>query len=206
MSWDIRLIHSLFCTEDSSKILSIRPSLMNGEDIIRWKFGSRGIYTVKTGYHVQRTLDREEQQDQSSINTSTQVRNGMLTKLWKINAIPKVKIFWWKILHNGLPVADNLSKRGCKIDTLCQICGEEIETIDHMLLQCRVTWEIWTMALSDISIHLNRSSTVYDLFSYILNTGAEDQKNILPLMLSWRIWKMRNKLLPLCSPKFCSCS
>lgn len=46
-SWDMRIIYSLFCREDALKILSIRPSLMKGKDIIMWKFRAKGIYTVK---------------------------------------------------------------------------------------------------------------------------------------------------------------
>ncbi|KAH0882194.1 hypothetical protein HID58_058290, partial [Brassica napus] len=36
------------------------------------------------------------------------------------------------ILHNGLPVADNLRKRGINIYSYCQACGEEIETVQHI--------------------------------------------------------------------------
>ena len=168
---------------------------MGGQDKIRWKFGSRGIYTVKTGYHVQRSLDMAEQQYQVMNTPHSQLRNSMLTKLWRINLPPKIMIFWWKILHNGLPVAENLRIRGCKINNICQLCGEEIETVDHMILQCRVAWEIWSMALNDLRNHLCRRNTVIDLLLYILNSPREDQKCMFALILGWRIWKMRNKLV-----------
>lgn len=194
--WDIAKLQSLFTPEDIQRILSIRPSMINGQDRIRWKFGSWGTYTVKTGYHIQRLIDMDEQQRQVISTSQTHLRNSMLTKLWRVNIAPKIKIFWWKTLHNGLPVTENLRKRGCKISNLCQICGEEIETIDHMMLQCRVAWKIWSMAINDIGNHLNRGSAVFDLFTYILNSYKEDQKGgMFALMLGWRIWKMRNKLV-----------
>ncbi|CAN7073858.1 unnamed protein product, partial [Brassica oleracea var. botrytis] len=127
-AWDLAKLQSLITPEDIPRILSIRPSTTNGQDKIRWKFGSWGTYTVKTGYHIQRLIDMDEQQYQVVNSPQSQLRNNMLTKLWKINLPPKIKIFWWKILHNGLPVAENLIKRGCKINNLCQLCGEEIET------------------------------------------------------------------------------
>ena len=33
-----------------------------------------------------------------------------------------------------------------KVDHNCQTCGEDAETINHMMFCCRVSKEIWTMA------------------------------------------------------------
>lgn len=104
-------------------------------------------------------------------------------------------MFWWKAIHNGLPVIENLNKRGCRNCELCPVCGEEIETIDHMLIQCRVAWEIWSLSIKQDNFHLLRSSTTYDLLSYSLHEASEDPGNNFPFFLGWRIWKARNKLV-----------
>ncbi|KAF8109419.1 hypothetical protein N665_0096s0032 [Sinapis alba] len=66
-------------------------------------------------------MDMEEQQNQVPSNPQYQFCNSMMTKLCKINKVPKINIFWWKILHNGLPMAENLKKKGCKINNYCQL-------------------------------------------------------------------------------------
>lgn len=46
------------------------------------------------------------------------------SRLWKLDIPPKIKMFWWRAIHNGIPVAANLKRRGIKVDTVCQICGD----------------------------------------------------------------------------------
>lgn len=173
--------------EDINKILSIRPSCTGNQDSLRWCFGSNGSYTVKTGYYIQRSLDMKHQTTQVNIDSLPVSRNSMLAKLWRINIPPKLKMFWWKILLNGLPVAENLNKRGCHVYGYCQICGEELESIDHMLLQCRVSGEIWSFTLNNDSFLMTQINTVRDLFLYILHRISVNTPDILSFFVGWRI-------------------
>lgn len=68
--------------------------------------------------------DEDAHNDQVQSPSSTQLRNQVIRKLWSLNIPPKLKIFWWKVLHNGLPVATNLVRSGCRINMDCQLCGE----------------------------------------------------------------------------------
>lgn len=54
-----------------------------------------------------------------------------------------------KVLHNGLRVAINLKRRGCKIEAICEVCGDCHEFLDYMFFQCRVALEIWSLAIHD---------------------------------------------------------
>lgn len=153
--WDINKIRRLVSEEDVARILQIRPSWTTQQDTLCWKMGTAGVYTVKTGYHLQKTLDTEEQPHQLPIYPQVSLQNNLLCKLWKTDIPPKIKMFWWKVIHNGLPVIENLVKRGCRIYDLCPICGEKAETMDHMMLQCRVAWEIWSLSLKEDSNLLN---------------------------------------------------
>ena len=63
----------------------------------------------------------------------------------KTKSSSKIKTFWCKIAHNSLPVAYNLKKRGIKTGDWCQVCGEEKETLNHMMFHCRVSKEIWSL-------------------------------------------------------------
>lgn len=43
---------------------------------------------------------------------------------------------FWKIFHNGLPVIDNLCKRNVPIPNFCPLCGNQIESIEHLFRFC----------------------------------------------------------------------
>lgn len=68
--------------------------------------------------------DEDAHNDQVQSPSSTQLRNQVIRKLWSLNIPPKLKIFWWKVLHNGLQVATNLVRSRCRINMDCQLCGE----------------------------------------------------------------------------------
>lgn len=44
------------------------------------------------------------------------LKNTLWRQLWHLKIQPKIKMFGWKALHNGIAVNVNLAKRGLKID------------------------------------------------------------------------------------------
>lgn len=67
----------------------------------------------------------------------------MFKPIWKLKIPPNIKHFWWRTLHNALPVAENLRSRGLRIDGVCQVCGDSEETLHHMLFNCKVAAKVW---------------------------------------------------------------
>lgn len=193
--WDIPKIRGLVREDDVNRILKIRPSYTGNQDILYWRYGASGNYTVKTGYHLQRTMNHEEQKAQVPNPSQVSPINNMLAKLWKIKIPLKIKMFWWKVLHNGLPVFENLIKRGCGSCNICMVCGEEPESVDHMLIQCRVAKEVWSLACNDNNALINCASTFTDLYSNCLQRALKDPHDTISFFLGWRIWKMRNRLV-----------
>ena len=119
----------------------------------------------------------------------------MSARLWKLSIPPKIKIFWWKVLHNGIPVADNLAKRGIKIARKCQIYGEDVETLSHMLFCCRVAKDIWSLSEISTAIDVNQADIIPQTILGFFSSQDRNPQNTLPWFLGWRIWKMRNKVL-----------
>lgn len=100
--------------------MHLRPSITETQDLLYWKLSKTGSYTVKLGYYVQRQLNAEvAQPNQVLLSSSPQLRNTFMHKLWMLNIPPKLKIFWWKLLHNGLLVATILVRRGCIVNPEC---------------------------------------------------------------------------------------
>lgn len=103
-------------------------------------------------------------------------------------------MFWWKLLY-GLPVAYNLNQRGCKLEPTCKVRGDYDENIDHMLIQCRVALEIWSLALQGAEIELDQnSSAIINLLRSVLDATHGSSRSMVPLFLGWRIWKSWTKL------------
>ncbi|XP_071740474.1 uncharacterized protein [Rutidosis leptorrhynchoides] len=62
------------------------------------------------------------------------------------NLIPqKVGIFVWRVLNGRIAVKVELAKRGIDSGSLlCPICKDTPESIDHALLSCKLSNEVWT--------------------------------------------------------------
>lgn len=134
------MIDKVIALEDRNLIKAIRPSLVGVSDSITWIYSKDGSYSVKSGYYAVRRRGIEQDATVNSQHTHFPFKY-----IWNVDVPPKLKHFWWRSLHNGLPVADNLKKRGLRVDAICQLCGEEDETVNHLLFQCKLTKEIWDL-------------------------------------------------------------
>lgn len=81
-------------------------------------------------------------------------------------------------------------------DDTCQRCGENVETVNHLLFQCRVSREIWehTLNQSATGKFIFQNSFSQNLES--LQSFSKNQREDVSLFhfLGWRIWKVRNDL------------
>lgn len=111
-SYPVQEFGTSLCEEDVKLIKGVKPSVSQNHDWMRQTYSKSGAYTMKSGYHVQHQMDKNVEHDnQVNLPPSTLLRNILATKIWKLSIPPKIRIFWWKILHNGLPVVENLSIR-----------------------------------------------------------------------------------------------
>lgn len=67
--WDVQKVRELFWEEDVKFILAT-PTNPGHEDSLAWHYDKRGVFSVKSAYHV-----RDDE------------------KLWKIPCLPKIKHF-----------------------------------------------------------------------------------------------------------------
>lgn len=141
-----RAVGSIMRQEDARYILNIRLSSAMMQDTPIWNYTSTGEYNVKSGSHLCNQLSAIQRSGQQESRELSVDLKRCCSSIWLLPLPPKIKTFWWRIMHNGLPVAENLRKRNIKIDHACQTCGEYPEAQDHMLFQCRVAKEIWTLA------------------------------------------------------------
>lgn len=185
-TWDDTKLQELVHPDDIRIIKKIRQSLAKCKDTPTWIFTRDGQYTVKSGYH-QLTKPGTEH---FSANTSTY---ALWKQIWALNVQPKIKHFWWRVLHNALPVASNLAHRRIKILLECVFCGEAMETTIHLLFHCRFAREIWELSPLQIDPgQLLENTSISDILQKLMFPKTH-QDHLFPF-IGWRIWKARNDL------------
>ncbi|KAH9768568.1 putative reverse transcriptase/RNA-dependent DNA polymerase [Citrus sinensis] len=100
----------------------------------------------------------------------------------------------WRVIKNILPTAENLWKRKSLQDPICQRCKKEVETIKHVLVECKAARKVWELAQLPMQSHSEQSqdflSTVQDLCSRARKREAE-----LMVVYCWMIWFARNNFI-----------
>lgn len=106
-------------------ILKIPLSNLNQVDRWSWKGTNSGSYSVKEGYKLVFNAGQMFTND-----------NFNWLKLWALKIPPKMKALLWRICSRTIPVASLLYQRRVQVDLQCRFCGEDIETVEHVFIQC----------------------------------------------------------------------
>ena len=94
------------------------------EDSLAWDFEKSGNYTVKTAYRALMTQNERLAREEGTA-TGTSGNDQQLWKaLWKLNVIPKVRVFWWRVLRGILPDESTL-KHHCGHRSMQSLFGHE---------------------------------------------------------------------------------
>ncbi|BAF07425.1 Os01g0967700, partial [Oryza sativa Japonica Group] len=192
--WDKPLVEEIFWESDARNILAI-PVRLDTNDFVAWHFDTRGMYSVKSAYHVledQRERSAKKQEGGSSSGAVNQ-RNFEWDKIWSLQCIPKVKQFIWRLAHNSLPLKLNIKRRVPDAETLCPVCKRFDENGGHCFLQCKpmkLCWRI--LCLEDIRLSLTQLVSARDVVQTILK--LENDRRMEVFFLLWVWWYARNKV------------
>jgi hypothetical protein len=107
-----------------------RIPIIVGEDVLRWEHKPKGTFGTREAYQLKAPSDPL---------SNTQ----LWSKLWNLKHWPKITLFLWLVAHSSILTWDNLSKRGFVGPSMCLLCGEVEETMEHLLSSCHYTAQIW---------------------------------------------------------------
>ncbi|XP_027169605.1 uncharacterized protein LOC113769345 [Coffea eugenioides] len=195
--WNRPLIFKTFCKEDAHNILKIPISITGRYDNTFWTRNINGEYTVQCGYKME--MEKKEEvirKEGEGVETSfNSVSQQVWKVLWSLNISYKVKMFIWKCLSDAVPVKELIWRRIKRGDPICSVCGEEVETLEHMLLKCSKVQDIWKLA----PIHWDGIAYRADKFKDWWAGVSEARYRIqgkdhigLTAYILWQIWKSRN--------------
>lgn len=174
-----------FTRETTSKILDMPLSFHRAMDQMIWRYKPHGFFTVKSAYPLSKFSHIHNKRPSSSTIPKE------WKQLWKIDVIPRVRLFLWKACNNALPTRTNLKKRGSGVDPRCMICGEGNETTEHLLLRCEVVFSVWYGSMLRMDTRREMATSFRELvWEKIDKTPAEYVE--LFAYTTWAIWNARN--------------
>jgi len=90
------------------------------------------------------------------VNGSTCCHTGWWEdKIWRWNLPGKIICFSWLCLKNKIYTWDDLFHRGWIGSNWCPLCKEVVETIQHILVECKFTQSVWSEVRSIYNIYNN---------------------------------------------------
>lgn len=112
----------------------------------------------------------------------------------------KVSVFMWRLKHGRLPVRAILDRYGMDLDTtLCPVCNEVVETLDHCFVSCCKAKSVWNKVFDWWSLDSVDGSSIADILN-VDGTGFFPN-SLKPVWLAvvWSVfyflWKFRNKIV-----------
>lgn len=107
---------------------------------------------------------------ESSI-TQTLVQNNLFSDgkkkenwTWQlIGWIPnKMKDILWRMLHNALPLGTRLVHITPNVDQQCPWCTNEVQSLEHFTISCRISKKLWKLAY-EIAEFLKNTPTPHSI-------------------------------------------
>lgn len=105
-------------------------------------------------------------------------RTHSARQLWKTSAPPKVKFFFWLVLHGRCWTAARRWRHGIQDSDECIFCDQAAETIERILLGCVYSREVWSVILD--KLHLQYISW---FLKRTLCPGGNDLGSLCPRLL-----------------------
>jgi hypothetical protein len=85
--------------------------------------------------------------------------------------------------------------RGMIMANRCWLCESDEESVDHLLLHCKVATALWNTIFSMIGVSWVMPGSVRELFAYWWPGGCSRSAvvwKMVPLCLMWCVWRERN--------------
>jgi hypothetical protein len=106
----------------------------------------------------------------------------------------------WLVAHNKCWTADRLAKKGLPHPEHCLLCDQEEETINHLLISCVFSRQIWFSVLQRVGLQglapQSDDHSFEDWWDQATTRVADQAKqglNSVKIMVAWSLWNHRNR-------------
>ncbi|XP_026459474.1 uncharacterized protein LOC113360149 [Papaver somniferum] len=184
--WDENKMQQLFNQIEVTKIMEIHLPKGNTDDSadkLLWPHHPKGEFSSKS--FLKTMNDRKR-------STST---NSVFPwkKFWNVKNIPpRIQIFLWRLLKNGLPVAQSTRKHIHGINDNCSLCDRSVESTEHPFLTCQTTQVILFASHLSLRTGEQPNISIPDYIKQWLEEGEDYAKLKMVACFWWAIWKIVN--------------
>ncbi|XP_050386378.1 uncharacterized protein LOC126802738 [Argentina anserina] len=197
--WSFSLLSVALPTDIVGLIMNVPAAFDDSiPDSRIWGSTSNGTFSVKSAYN--------------SLFDLTEPVNPQWKTIWSLSIPPKLKTFFWTVLHKKLLTNVQRATRGFTHDKTCPICHSGDETLLHLLRDCPRAMLIWKSFLKPgnllNSFTLDWNGWIYAQLHCHSLVRDNIQWCILFIFICWFIWKWRNKqifesnfVMPICFEK-----
>lgn len=117
-------------------------------------------------------------------------------KIWPKRLIPKIGFFSWATAQYRILTQDNLQRRGFALANKCVLCYDNEESMDHLLLHCNYSREVFSSTLLQFQVEWVAPRIVEDLMLQWENPFTSPWLrrlwNFGLQHVWWGLWKERN--------------
>lgn len=146
----------------ASQIINIYINKESVTDRLIWRYTPSGMFTSQS-YQKLLSLNAGESSylDDSSFPWKL---------FWKSKPLaPKIHMFMWRVLHNGIGVLARVGRFVDGVSTECHLCHSAEETADHLFMQCPVTQAVMFASPLNFSTNFVSENTVTACVEYWLH-------------------------------------
>ncbi|KAG8375096.1 hypothetical protein BUALT_Bualt10G0064800 [Buddleja alternifolia] len=190
-AWDINKCVQIFSPDIVREIQKIYiPQSVEHQSLV-WTPDKSGKLSSKSAYKI--ILQPRLPNSKSKIDV----------KIWKLRAHDRHKLFIWKAIHDILPTRGKISLRFQIPDINCLFCGEQVETRDHIFIQCPYATRLWFTSHWNLRLDYFKNLTFPQWFNVIHNNSNglfQSEESKYEFLLYWiilnnLIWRNRNAIL-----------
>jgi hypothetical protein len=101
-----------------------------------WNLEKTRIYSVKSAYCALMIQKEHSALEEGTVMGTSTAEEDMWKSLWKLQVLPKIRVFWWRVLRGILPDNVTLCRRHIKELRRCEVCLHSEENLMHSLIIC----------------------------------------------------------------------
>lgn len=136
--WNETIIRGVCLYFIAEEILKIPLSNAGTADVSFWKLDPNGKYSVRSGYRLGIGVGV------SYANLSnSEVSQNWWRFLWAMSIPPKIRLFWWRAVHDFIPTGFNLHRNHVPVSGWCHLCIFLEDTTSHALFFCPAMKTFW---------------------------------------------------------------
>lgn len=115
--------------------------------------------------------------------------------MWRLDVLPKTKVFGWRLLPDVLPLRINLISSFIDVDPICVQCGEDVETSEHVLQDCSWDPEFWERNCMTVEVRLPAAvELLHPWVARLMDTLKAEEQALFTTLL-WCLWFAYNDLI-----------